>query len=112
MTDQPNDDIDWDSFGSGQFVKFENIGDSVTGTITRVYTGTDFNGNPCPVLDLTTPEGEERTLSCGQANLKAQMRELRPRVTDTITVTFNRTEKAEKGLRKVFVIEHTEGVPF
>lgn len=106
MTD---DDINWDDMATSGFMKFEAIGDSISGTIVKVYPGTDFNGNPCPVMDLVTEDGE-RTLSCGQANLKAQIVALKPKAGETIKVTFDHEEKAALGMRKVFVIEHSSGL--
>lgn len=102
-------DINWDDMTSGEFVKFENVGDNVAGVITAVRPGTDFNGGPCPVLDLLTTSGDERTLSCGQANLKAQIVALKPKAGDTIKVTFSSTQKVEKGVKKVFTVEHNAG---
>lgn len=99
--------INWDDMTDNTFVKFEKIGDSVSGVITAVRAGTDFNGNPCPVLDLTTEDGE-RTLSCGQANLKAQIVGLKPTVGQAITVKFDHEEKAAMGMKKVFVIDLTD----
>jgi hypothetical protein len=103
MTDEQ---INWDDMATSGFMKFEAIGDSISGTIAKVYPGTDFNGNPCPVLDLITEDGE-RTLSCGQANLKAQIVAIKPKAGETIKVTFDHEEKAALGMRKVFVIEHS-----
>ena len=97
--------IDWDSMDSSPYVKWDTIGDTISGTITDISVGQDFNGNPCPVLGITTTEGEGRILSCGQANLKQQMIALKPNVMQTITVTFSSEEKATKGMRKVFTIE-------
>lgn len=108
MTDSTNE-IDWGAMSSGDFVKFESIGDKVSGVITAVRPGTDFNGNPCPVLDLTLDDGSTRTLSCGQANLKAQIVALKPQAGGTITVTFDHEEKAAMGMKKVFVIDY---IPF
>lgn len=105
MSNTPTDDINWDDMAGGSFVKFVTPGDEAYGTITAVRPGTDFNGNPCPYLDLATEDGE-RTVSCGQANLKAQIVALKPRVGDTIRITFTHEEKAEKGMRKMFTVEH------
>lgn len=99
--------LDWSSFGSGQFVKFATIGDSVTGVITGLRTGDDFNGNPCPVIDVDTATGPQ-TISCGQAALKATVRELgqkgEVRIGRTIAVTYTGDTKAEKGMKKVFTV--------
>jgi len=96
-------DIKWDEFGASEFVKFSAVGDTVTGKITNIRIGEDFNGNPCPVLDLETGTGS-RTVTAGQANLKSQIVQLRPNVGDGITITYDRDEKAEKGMKKVFAI--------
>jgi hypothetical protein len=101
------DDINWDEMATSAFVKFETIGDTVSGTITAVRPGTDFNGNPCPVIDLVTEDGE-RTLSCGQANLKAQIIALKPKAGDVLKVTFDHEEKAAMGMKKVFAIVHSD----
>lgn len=97
-------DIQWDEFGASEFVKFANKGDFVSGKITNIRVGQDFNGNPCPVLDIDTGNGS-RTVTAGQANLKSQIVQLRPSVGDAITITYDRDEKAEKGMKKVFAIK-------
>jgi hypothetical protein len=97
-------DLDWGAFGSGDFVKFATIGDAVAGTITGVRAGQDFNGNPCPVLDLDTADGP-RTVTCGQANLKSQIVALKPSVGQAISIAYVKDEKAEKGMKKVFEIK-------
>lgn len=100
-------DLDWGAFGSGDFVKFAAIGDSVAGTITGVRAGTDFNQNACPVLDLDTADGP-RTVTCGQANLKSQIVALKPAVGSRISIAYVKDEKAEKGMKKVFEIKVAE----
>ena len=97
-------DIQWDEFGASEFVKFATVGDTVAGKITNIRIGQDFNGNPCPVLDLETKTGS-RTVTAGQANLKSQIVQLRPSVGDSISITYDRDEKAEKGMKKVFAIK-------
>lgn len=103
--------IDWGQFGSGQFVKFATIGDSITGTITGLRVGQDFNGAPCPVIDVDTANGPQ-TISCGQAALKATVRDLgakgEVRIGRTITVTYTGDIKAEKGMKKVFDVKLTD----
>jgi hypothetical protein len=97
-------EIKWDEFGASEFVKFTSVGDTVSGKITDIRIGKDFNGFPCPVLDLETSTGS-RTVSAGQAHLKSQIVQLRPSVGDGITITYDRDEKAEKGMKKVFAIK-------
>ena len=104
--------IDWGSFGSGQFVKFASVGDKAEGVITRISVGEDFNGNPCPVIDIDTANGPQ-TISCGQAALKAKVRDLgakgEVKVGRNISVTYTGDVKAEKGMKKEFSIVLTDG---
>jgi len=104
--------LDWDSFDTSGFVKFATVGDKAVGTITGLRTGEDFNGNPCPVIDIDTADGP-RTISCGQAALKATIRELgqkgEVKVGRTISVTYTGDVKATKGMKKVFDISLSDG---
>jgi hypothetical protein len=101
--------LDWDQFDSSGFVKFAKIGDKAEGTITAVRVGEDFNGNPCPVIDITTPDGDDVSISCGQAALKATVRELgaagEVKVGRHISVAFTGEVKATKGMKKVFEVK-------
>lgn len=105
-------DFNWDDLpGSGSFTKFAEVGDQVSGTITDIRAGQDFNGNPCAVLDIETSNGPA-IVTCAQANLKAQIKQLRPKVGQTISIAYVRNEKAEKGTKKVFDIKVSDGIPF
>lgn len=109
MTEDP-----WADVPSGDYWKADEIGARIAGTIIRVGLGTDFNGNPCPQLVIDTGGDEgEKTVNCGQANLKAQMMTLspRPKPGDKIRITYSSTQKAAKGDLKVFTIEHKVGEP-
>lgn len=100
--------IDWGQFGSGQFVKFDTVGVNAEGTITGLRVGQDFNGAPCPVIDIDGAAGPQ-TISCGQAALKATVRELGAKgeikVGRKISVTYTGDVKAEKGMKKVFEVK-------
>lgn len=97
----------WDDIprGGGTYMRWDRVGDKVVGTITARRVGADFNGNPCPEIDVTTDDGEEITVGGGQANLKAQMLDLKPRVDDRISIEFSGEEKAEKGMKKIFTVK-------
>lgn len=81
---------------SDDYVKFDNIGDTITGTVTglRIHR---FDDKPVPQVTLKTPEGRERTITGGQARLKALLAEKRPEVGDTLTVTMIDIEKRAGG---------------
>lgn len=107
MTDDP-----WADVPSGDYWKADEIGARIAGTIVRVGLGTDFNGNACPQLVIETTEGD-KTVNCGQANLKAQMMTLepRPKPGDKIQITYTGNQKAAKGDLKIFEIKHKVAEP-
>lgn len=100
----------WDDLPKGAYWKPENIGDTIAGTIVRKGLGTDYNNNLCPQLGLETADGE-RIVNAGQAQLKAKLMELKPKVGDKIRITFSSTEKAAKGDKKMFTVEHKAAEP-
>jgi hypothetical protein len=81
---------------SDDYVKFETPGDTITGTITalRIHR---FDDKPVPQIVIRTPEGHDRTVTGGQARLKALLTEKRPDVGDTITITMTNVEKRAGG---------------
>lgn len=81
---------------SDDYVKFETPGDTITGTITalRIHR---FDDKPVPQIVIRTPEGYDRTVTGGQARLKALLTEKRPDVGDTITITMTNVEKRAGG---------------
>ena len=81
---------DWEPFegGDGEFMKFEKVGDEIIGAVTKVGTGTDFKGNPCPQLHITTDEGDERIVTAGQVFLKRALAEQAPQAGDRIKITM------------------------
>ena len=80
----------------GEFIKFDAIGDTVTGTITAIRKHTFDDGKAVPQLFLDV-DGEERTLTAGQVRLKAELAIQRPEVGDTLTVTLANVEKRAGG---------------
>lgn len=94
----------WDDIPntSGPFVKWENPGDSIIGTVTGIGTGTDMNGNTVPEITLTTDDGDDAILSASQAQLKAKLFDLRPQVGDRLSVVFTSLEKRALGSLKCF----------
>lgn len=80
----------------GEFIKFDAIGDTVTGTITAIRKHTFDDGKAVPQLFLDV-DGEERTLTAGQVRLKAELAIQRPEVGDSLTVTLANVEKRAGG---------------
>ena len=77
----------------GDFIKFENIGDSVSGTISAVRAHRFDDGSVAPQLMLTTDDGEEKTVTAGQVRLKTALAEQRPEAGDHITIALTNVEK-------------------
>lgn len=97
---------------SGEYVKFENVGDQVVGTIKSIQEGRDFNGNPCPLLILEVDdEGTEKTLTAGQVMLKAELAEKQPQVGDRVRITYSGTGEARPGKApaKLFTVDVKKG---
>lgn len=94
----------------GEFVKFENVGDEVAGTITDLRTHTFDDGKVVPQILIDTDDGEERTITAGQVRLKAALVEQRPEVGDHIKVKFTQNEKRAGGKTlKHFDVEVSRG---
>lgn len=81
----------------GEFVKFEDVGDTVAGTITAVRAHRFDDGKVAPQVLLLTDDGEERTMTAGQVQLKAKLAEQRPEAGDHIKVTLSNVEKRAGG---------------
>ena len=94
----------------GEFVKFENVGDTVSGTINAVRAHRFDDGSVAPQVLLTTDDGEERTVTAGQVRLKAELATQRPEPGDHVTITFTEVEKRSGGKTlKHFKVEVTRG---
>lgn len=78
------------------YVKFENVGDTVTGAIIDLGVQQWQDGSMSPKLTLRTTEGD-RVLTASQVQLKSKLSELRPNVGDTIKVTLAGVEKLAGG---------------
>ena len=104
--------FDYDGYGSsGDYVSWKNPGDQVVGTIKEVREGTDYNNNPCPELILEiNSDGDEVTLTAGQAMLIRLLAEQRPAVGQKIRVIYTGDETTDRGgTMKVFSLEVKEG---
>lgn len=98
MTANSNDDFwsDPSMFESGDYIRFETVGDTVTGTITAIRRHMFDDGKVVPQIELDTPDGP-KTLTAGQIRLKAELAEKRPGVGDLLTVTLSNIEKRAGG---------------
>lgn len=81
---------------SSDYVSFENVGDTVSGTVINVRAHRFDDGKVVPQLMLDV-DGEERTVTAGQVRLKAALAEKRPEPGDAITITLTEIEKRAGG---------------
>ena len=79
-----------------EYVKFENIGDTVSGCVLSVIAHRFDDGKVVPKIILETDDGEI-ALTAGQVRLKAALADQRPEPGDTITVTLTDIEKRAGG---------------
>lgn len=81
----------------GDFIKFNEAGDTASGVITSIRVHRWDDGKVDPQIFLTTDDGEERTLTAGQVRLKAALTEARPNVGDHLKITLTQIEKRSGG---------------
>jgi hypothetical protein len=89
----------WDSPDmkvTSEFVKFDQVGTHVAGTITDIGIKVWDDGGKSPQLTLNV-DGEDIVLTANQYRLKAKLAELRPQVGDWISVTFTGVENLSGG---------------
>lgn len=94
--------FDYDRYAqSGDYFKFNNVGDQIVGIVKEVREGRTFNGEPCPelVLETTDEEGntDEKTVTASQVRLKAVLAEKRPQAGDKIRITYSGVGDASPG---------------
>lgn len=102
-------------------------GQHVTGTVL-VYSeteGTDYNGDPCPQLEIQLSEkaasfnkdgertnyepGDLVVLTCGQVSLKRAVKRANPKRGDMLKITLENLAKVANGTVKEFGIQIARG---
>jgi hypothetical protein len=80
----------------GDYIKFENVGDTVTGKViaVRKHIWDDGQVSPQIIMDV---DGEEKTVTAGQVRLKAALAEKRPQPGQHLTITMTEIEKRAGG---------------
>lgn len=89
------------------FVKFEAVGDTITGDIIHVKAHRFDDNSVAPQILLNTVGGQlggvtvepgvEKTVTAGQVRLKAELATQRPEAGDRITITLTQEEKRSGG---------------
>lgn len=128
-----SNDVDWDKaeeveVQQGTFIGWGRIGQVVAGTVMRYSSdgAKDFNGNPCPSLEIellsdatnfkdkgtreeTIKAGERAAITAGQANLKRALEEAQPKPTDKIRIEYVADYKTASGTGKEFSVKIVRG---
>lgn len=101
--------FDWSRYKS-DFMKFEDVGDSISGAVLGIEMGTDYNGNPCPLLIIGTEDGA-RKVTAGQVMLQAALAEKGPAEGDHLTITYYANGEAKQGRNpaKLFKVDVKRG---
>lgn len=94
----------------GDFVKFEQPGDSVKGIICAEPGKHEFpDGKKAIKLVIRTADGD-KTLTAGQVQLASKLTETRPDLGDTVEITYTRSERRDGGKTlKHFDVKVTRG---
>lgn len=105
---------DKDISSTGDYVRFETVGDGVEGTIVNLerHTFTDDETGEkrvSPKLTIACTDGTEKILTAGQVRLRLKLVELRPDVGDYLKVTMTELEKRGKKTLKHFDVTHRPG---
>ena len=107
--------FDWAPFATSghPFVKWENVGDSVVGTITAIRSHTfDQAKGPVVLLDVQVKDSDDLvTISADKVDLRRKLAEIAPQVGDLLAVRFTGTEKVpgSPNPMKVFEVKHKAG---
>lgn len=102
---------DWNRHG-GDFVKWENPGDTIEGEILSISEGSDFNGQPVPLLVFATADGEMKW-TVGQRHALVKLSEIRPETGWTLKAVYARDGEGKPGRApaKLFDITVTSKTP-
>lgn len=105
---------DKDVIATGDYIRFENVGDSVEGVVSEIVKHTfvdDETGERrvAPKLTIICTDGVERILTAGQVRLRLKLVELRPEVSDYLKITLTENEKRGKKTLKHFDVTHKKG---
>jgi len=94
---------------TGSYISWKNVGDKVTGVVTRLGVGKDFNDEDCPELIIDV-DGEAKTLTAGQRNLQTVLRESAPKVGQKITIEFTGVAEEFRNM-KLFKVTLGDAAP-
>ena len=82
---------------AGNYVRFEQPGEKIAGTILAIRKHTFPDGKVAAELIIRKDDGEEVTVTAGQVMLARKLAELRPAEGDRIGIAFTQVEKRDGG---------------
>lgn len=103
---------DWSEWAvsDSPLVRWDTVGQQVTGTVTAIRTYEFEPGKPVPILDLETDDGDV-SVSVDKVDLRRKIVEASPQVGDRVRITFVETVRRERGTLKVFDVQVRRAVP-
>lgn len=94
----------------GDYIKFENVGDGVTGDIVHIGKHSFDDGKTVIKLIIDTDDGE-KTLTASQVQLAQKLQEVRPDIGDRVSIKFTGLENRGGGKTlKLFEVKKKAGV--
>lgn len=107
-------DFDWSIFGSGDYIRLENVGDTAEGNIVGIRLhkfedrmgddGVMKTGQTCPVLELEMADGSVKDWTTAHVDALKQLKGLAPQVGAHIKATIIRDLGPGKGKGKLYQI--------
>lgn len=100
--------FNWKPFRDGDRFKFNEVGDGIAGTITKIST-TDFGGqgDTTPVLFIKVQTGEELSVAAGNVMLCSALAEIAPEEGDWISMKYiaDGEKKGNRSAPKLFEVD-------
>ena len=104
----------WNEFqGADEYVKFEEHGDSVTGTVVSVGVKDWDDGSRSPQVFVEVEDGTVKCVTASQVMLKKALAEAKPTPGDLLRVTYtgDGEKKPGRSAAKIFTVDVKRGDP-
>jgi hypothetical protein len=106
-------------FRTGDYMRFENKGDNIAGTVEEVTTfkfddktdddGNIKVGNTVPVLKLRVAKDQLVSVTCSNAHLLERVVATKPQIGDSVDITYvDDTTTKFGGRKKMFLVKVTK----
>lgn len=96
----------YDQIPAGEYVKWDTVGQTVTGDVIEVSLGQSLQGDKVPQYRIRLDDGTECTVTASQGQLKALCLKEKPHAGDRVKIVHTGVEKREGGkLLKLFTLD-------